>query len=96
MVEESSIGEQPEAMPRWSVERATINCLKVGKKVVFVLFVLILISLLMIQTAQCLTLYISKPTYTETVLINQKYSEFPAFTICPEGGGYKEDVLKVR
>ena len=27
--------------------------------------------------------------------MEQRHAQFPAFTVCPEGGGYKEYILKV-
>ena len=34
------------------------------------------------------------PTYISSDIVAQKDASFPAMTICPEGGGYKEDVLQ--
>ena len=54
----------------------------------------VLSGLLIIQTIQCVTKFISGPTYFSTKYVEQKFSDFPAITICPSPSeGYKSDIL---
>ena len=55
----------------------------------------VLSGLLIIQTIQCVTKFISEPTYLSTKYTEQKFSDFPAITICPSPSGspYKSDIL---
>ena len=72
-----------------------IQRLKFAQKILYFLVVLVLVVGLIAQTAQCLHKYAQKPTYTETQVVRQQESQFPAFTFCREGGSYKADMLKV-
>ena len=36
------------------------------------------------------------PTYISSEIVAQKDAAFPALTVCPESGGYKEDVLQAN
>ena len=55
--------------------------------------ILVLSGLLIIQTIQCVTKFISGPTYFSTKYMEQKFSDFPAISICPSGSLYKSDIL---
>ena len=39
--------------------------------------------------------YIEGPTYVSTDIVPQSKAVFPAMTVCPEGGAYKKEALKV-
>ena len=54
-----------------------------------------LVGLFLIQTYQCLALYIEEPTYVATHIRKQNKAEFPAMTVCPLTDSIKEQVLKV-
>ena len=53
----------------------------------------VLSGLLIIQTKQCVTKFISSPTYISTTYVEQKFADFPAISMCPSGSNYKSDVL---
>ena len=55
--------------------------------------ILALSGLLIIQTIQCVTKFVSGPTYFSTKYMEQKFSDFPAISICPSGSLYKSDIL---
>ena len=55
----------------------------------------VLSGLLIIQTIQCAKKFISEPTYFSSKYTEQKFSDFPAISICPSPSGspYKSDIL---
>ena len=75
--------------------RRTIFCWRLLQRSVYGLALVALVLILLIQTYQCVILYLSEPTYFSTEVLAQRKVAFPAMTVCPEGGGYKEDVLQV-
>ena len=48
----------------------------------------------MLQAVQCVVKFMRGPTYISSEIVAQKDAAFPALTVCPESGGYKEDVLE--
>ena len=77
-------------------ERRQVNLWRVLQRSVYALAVFILLVLTLIQTGRCLKLFLDEPTYFETSVKLQNEVEFPSITVCPDDGGYKKDVLKVR
>ena len=55
--------------------------------------IFVLSGLLVIQTIQCVTKFISSPTYVSTKYVELKFSDFPAISMCPSGSIYKSEVL---
>ena len=73
-----------------------VLCYRVIQRSVFGLTLAVLVTLLGIQTVQCVIKYMGKPTYFETDIVPQERADFPAITICPDSSqAYKSDVLKV-
>ena len=63
-------------------------------QIVKIAFLLLLVSLLMIQVIRCIFKYVEVPTYVSSKILNQNKADFPAITVCPNDNGYKADVLK--
>ena len=72
-----------------------IKCMRLCQKLIYGFGLVLLILILLIQTVQCLRKYYEEPTFISTEIVKQDKAEFPALTFCPEGGGYKLDVLQV-
>ena len=70
-----------------------ISAKKFMKKGIKIIGILVLSGLLIIQTIQCVSKFISEPTYFSTKYMEQKFSDFPAISICPSGSLYKSDIL---
>ena len=49
----------------------------------FVGFLSVSVALLLTQTVQSINVFLDGPTYTETLLLDQKEATFPEITICP-------------
>ena len=49
----------------------------------FVGFLSVSVALLLTQTVQSINVFLDGPTYTETLLFDQKEATFPEITICP-------------
>ena len=54
-----------------------------------------LLALLANQLIHCLEKYIKEPTYTETRVVDQHETDFPAITFCSLGNHYHGKRLKV-
>ena len=73
----------------------SIRCLKCVQNLIYVILLFILTLILLVQIYYCMAHYANRPTYIETKFAPQHKALFPAMTICPQNGGYNEDVLKV-
>ena len=60
----------------------------------FVGFLSVSVALLLTQTVQSINVFLDGPTYTETLLFDQKEATFPEITICPLNP-FKPNILAV-
>ena len=78
--------------PRMSQQASNLRILR-GCVYGLALFLLVLI--LLVQAFQCLRLWYVEPTYFSSAVVRQEAAAFPSFTVCPEGGGYNEEIIQV-
>ena len=76
-------------------DESSVKCLKWAQKIIYFLVLLILTLVLLGNIYSCLSRYVEEPRYVETKIEPQNKALFPAMTICPQRGGYKEQILKV-
>ena len=72
-----------------------MTLLKLCRRLVQATALLALSALLVMQVYKVLAFYFDEPTYFSSAVVRQKKAAFPAMTVCPEGGGYKKEVLQV-
>ena len=71
-----------------------VQILKRVQVLFFFGFLSVSVALLLTQTVQSINVFLEGPTYTETLLFDQKEATFPEITICPLNP-FKEDILTV-
>ena len=82
-----------------SSKRTKLRILRVLSSYSYYGALLVLTVFWVVQSAQCVFKFYENPTYVSTEIREQMdvdIAEFPAVTICPKNGGFKEDVLRVR
>ena len=92
---ESTLAWTAEESRTMTTKSKKIKCLQVCSRLVYFAGLLLLVSLLLLQTAQCLRQYFLFPTYFSSVVVGQEDVEFPAATVCPEEQGFNETILQV-